>query len=171
MHHLNKILVVGAGIAGPSVCYWLKRFGFSPTLIEKSAVIRKGGQALDVRGVAINIAKEMGIFEEIRDKRTQIECARYVDKEGNLLHEEPGPKAGFRQDDEVEIIRGDLVEILMKSIAGIPCHFNQSIESIRQNEIGVTVNFKDGRVEQYDLVIGADGIYSAIRCLTFDKDQ
>lgn len=39
-----KILVIGAGIAGPAICYWLKRFGFSPCLIEKAASIRKGGK-------------------------------------------------------------------------------------------------------------------------------
>jgi flavin-dependent dehydrogenase len=47
-----KILVIGAGIAGPAICYWLKKFGFSPALIEKSATIRKSGQALDIRGIA-----------------------------------------------------------------------------------------------------------------------
>jgi len=35
MSNIKKILVVGAGIAGPTVCYWLKKYGFSPTLIEK----------------------------------------------------------------------------------------------------------------------------------------
>ncbi len=44
MSPINKILVIGAGIAGPAVCYWLRRFGFSPILIEKSANLRKGGQ-------------------------------------------------------------------------------------------------------------------------------
>ena len=71
MATINKILVIGAGIAGPAVCYWLKRFGFSPVLIEKSASIRKGGQALDIRGVAIDIAKKMGIYEQICKMRTQ----------------------------------------------------------------------------------------------------
>lgn len=42
MFAVNKILVIGAGIAGPTVCYWLKRFGFSPILIEKFACVRKG---------------------------------------------------------------------------------------------------------------------------------
>lgn len=95
MTHINKILVVGAGIAGPTICYWLRKFGFSPILIEKFSSIRRGGQALDVRSVAVDIAKKMGIYDEICDKRTRIECSRYVDKAGNLLHEEYGEKAGL----------------------------------------------------------------------------
>ncbi|KTD33220.1 oxidoreductase [Legionella nautarum] len=166
-----KILVIGVGIAGPAVCYWLRRFGFSPVLIEKHASIRKGGQALDVRGIATHLAREMGIYEQICDRRTQIECGRFVDAEGKVLHEEHGEKFGFRQDDEVEILRGDLVEILMKKIADVPCYFNQSIISIQQNADKVLVNFMDGKVEDYDLVIAADGIHSAMRRMIFDKNE
>jgi len=166
-----KILVIGAGIAGPAVCYWLKRFGFSPVMIEKSAAIRKGGQALDVRGIATRIAKDMCIYDQICDMRTRIECGRFVDTAGNVLHEEHGEKFGFRQDDEVEILRGDLIEILMKTIADVPCHFNQSVTSMQQNDDRVTVTFKDGRIENYDVVIAADGIHSATRRMIFDKSE
>lgn len=166
-----KILVVGAGIAGPAICYWLKRFGFSPVLIEKSAAIRKGGQALDIRGIATHLAREMGIYDQVCTKRTTIECGRFVDTAGNVLHEEHGEKFGFRQDDEVEILRGDLVEILMKTITDVPCHFNQSISSIKQNDDSVTVQFQGGGMENFDIVIAADGIHSATRRMIFDKNE
>lgn len=168
---INKILVIGAGIAGLAVCYWLKRFGFSPILIEKCADIRKGGQGLDLRGVAIDLVKKMGIYEKICNRRTELEFGRYVDAEGNILHEEKGERFCFRQDEDVEIIRGDLVEILMRAIEGVPCHFNQLIESIKQNDDDVKVHFKDGRTEHYDLVIGADGTHSTTRRMVFDKDE
>jgi 2-polyprenyl-6-methoxyphenol hydroxylase-like FAD-dependent oxidoreductase len=166
-----KILIIGAGIAGPAMCYWLKRFGFSPVLIEKSVAIRKGGQALDIRGIATHLAREMGIYEQVCDMRTRIECGRFVDTAGNILHEEHGEKFGFRQDDEVEILRGDLVEILMNTIPDVPCHFNQSIISMQQNDENVTVNFKDGSIENYDIVIAADGIHSATRRMVFDENE
>lgn len=168
---MKKILVIGAGIAGPAVCYWLRRFGFSPTLIEKSANLRKGGHALDVRGVAINLAKSMGIYEKICNRRTQVEFGRYVDAEGNILHEEEGERFCFREGEDVEIVRGDLVEILIDAIKGVPCHFNQSIDSIKQRDGDVEVQFKDGRTEYYDLVIGADGLHSTTRRMVFDKDE
>ena len=166
-----KILVIGVGIAGPAICYWLRRFGFSPVLIEKSAALRKGGQALDVRGIATHIAREMGIYDQICDMRTRIECGRFVDVTGKVLHEEHGDKFGYRQDDEVEILRGDLIEILMKTIADVPCFFNQSIASMQQNDTSITVSFNDGRVENYEMVIAADGIHSATRRMIFDKNE
>lgn len=171
MSTIHKILVVGAGIAGPAVCYWLKRFGFSPTLIEKSANIRKGGHAVDIRGVAIDIVKKMGIHEQICNMHTQIELGRHVDSKGHVVHEEHGEKFGFRQGEEIEIIRGDLIDILMNAIEGVPCYFNQHIDHIEQNDDQVKVHFKDGRNEYYDLVIGADGIHSATRKLVFQQDE
>jgi 2-polyprenyl-6-methoxyphenol hydroxylase-like FAD-dependent oxidoreductase len=59
----------------------------------------------------------------------------------------------------------------MNTIPDVPRHFNLSIEQIKQNDDNVTVHFKDGRAETYDLIIGADGIYSATRRLTFHKDE
>lgn len=171
MPAINKILVIGAGIAGPAVCYWLRRFGFSPVLIEKSASVRKGGQGVDIRGVALDIVKKMGIHEQICTMRTQIELGRYVDANGNTLHEEKGERFGFRQDKEIEIIRGDLVEILMNAIEGVPCHFNQLIDHIEPDDDHVKVHFKDGKNEYYDLVIGADGIHSTTRRLVFNQDE
>lgn len=171
MSNVNKILVVGAGIAGPMVCYWLKKFGFSPVLIEKFASIRKGGQALDLRGVVIDLVKKMDIYEKICNMRTQVEYGRYVDVKGNVLHEEEGERFGFRQDEEVEIVRGDLVEILMSAIKDVPCYFNQQIESVKQSDTDVKVSFKDGRTEHYDLLIGADGIHSTTRRMVFDKEE
>lgn len=171
MSSIKKILVVGAGIAGPTVCYWLKKYGFSPTLIEKYDGLRKGGQAIDIRGVAISIIKKMGVYEEICDMRTKVELGRYVDAEGNTLHEEHGERFGFRLDDEVEIVRGDLVQILMSTIVDVPCHYQQSIDTVIQNDDDVIVTFNDGRTERYDLMIGADGIYSAIRRKAFTNDE
>lgn len=171
MASINKILVVGAGIAGPALCYWLKRFGFSPILIEKAAAIRQGGQALDLRGISIEVAKKMGIYKQVCQMRTQVETGRYVDTLGNILHEEMGERFSFRQGEDVEILRGDLVEILMKAIEDIPCHFNQMVARIEQNDEGVEVHFIDGKNELFDLVIGADGIYSATRRMVFDQEE
>jgi 2-polyprenyl-6-methoxyphenol hydroxylase-like FAD-dependent oxidoreductase len=171
MSTIKKILVIGAGLAGPAVCYWLRKFGFSPVLIEKSPCIRKGGQGLDIRGVALDIVKKMGIYEKICKMRTQVECGRYVDVTGKTLHEEKGERFDFRQDEDVEILRGDLVEILMKTIEDVPCLYNQSIDNIEQKDDVVIVYFKDGRIEPYDLVIGADGLHSSTRRMVFDKDE
>lgn len=166
-----NILVSGAGIAGPSVCFWLKRYGFKPILIENAPTLREGGQALDIRGIATGLARNMGIYDKICEKRTRITHGRFVDKQGKILHEEHGETFGFRQDDEVEILRGDIVAILMDQIKDVPCYFNRSIAVLSQDIDGVTVTFNDGSTERFDLVIGADGIFSNTRRLAFSEEE
>lgn len=168
---INKILVVGAGVAGLTVCYWLKKLGFLPTLIEKSSMIRVGGHALDIRGVAISVVKKMDIYNKIYDMRTRIEKGYYVDYNGNTLVEEAGDKFRFKQTDDVEIIRGNLIKILMEATKNIPCQFNRSVEHIIQYDDRVEVTFNNHKSENYDLVIGTDGLHSSIRNLVFNKSD
>nr|AIA18942.1 FAD_TeRes [uncultured bacterium] len=171
MPHTKKILVIGASVAGPALCYWLNHYGFQPTLVEKNQSTRKGGYAIDLRGIAVDVAKQMGIYDSVCAMRTSLQCVRYVDAAGNLLFEEHGEKGGFRQGDEVEIVRGDLVDILMKTITDIPCFYDHAIESLTQHDDHVTVQFKNGKTENYDLVIAADGLHSATRRMVFSKDD
>lgn len=165
----NKILVVGAGVAGTAATYWLKKFGFEPYLIEKSATMRIGGQPLDIRGVAIEIVKKMGIYEKICQLRTQVAHGRYVDDLGNIIHEEMGETAGFRQGEDVEILRGDLLEIMNST--NTCCHYGQEIKNIQLENDCVKIDFKNGQQKHFDLVIGADGIHSQVRSLVFGKND
>lgn len=167
----KKILVIGASVAGPALCYWLKHFGFSPVLIEKNDTLRKGGFAIDIRGVAVNLARTMGIYDAICEQRTRIAIGRYVDTQGRTLIEEPGELFGFREGDDVEIVRGSLVEILMQTIPDVPCYFNQEVESLVQYPEHVEVSFKNGKKELFDLVIGADGLHSSTRRQAFEATE
>lgn len=163
----HKILVIGAGIAGPMICYWLKKYGFNPTLIERNKQLRSGGYAIDIRGIAVDIVKKMGLYDDIYAKRTLLLSKRYVDADGQTLSEEHGEKASFRQGYDVEIVRGELVHILLQAIPDVPCHFHQEIISLTQKDQSVEVTCKDGHIERYDLVIAADGLHSSTRKLTF----
>lgn len=171
MNQNCKILVVGAGIAGPTICYWLKKYGFNPTLIERSKQLRTSGYAIDVRGIALDIVKNMGIYDRIREQRTSILSTRYLDADGQTLSEEHGEKASFREGDDVEIIRGELATILLESISAIPCYFDEYITSLTQEDQFVEVTFKGGHIEQYDLVIGADGLHSSTRRMAFSDEE
>lgn len=171
MNHNRKILVIGASIAGPTICYWLKKYGFNPTLIERSKQLRTGGHAIDIRGIALDIVKKMDIYDSIRAKRTSLLSTRYVDADGQTLSEEHGEKALFRDGDDVEIVRGELVNILLQSIPDVPCHFRKEIISLTQNDQFVEVTFKDGQIERYDLVMAADGLHSSTRRMTFSDED
>ncbi|MGW3471679.1 FAD-dependent monooxygenase [Saccharopolyspora sp. NPDC000995] len=70
--HNKTVLISGAGIAGPALAYWLRRYGFQPTVVERTPELRDGGQAADFRGTArMTVLRRMGILDEVRRQQTE----------------------------------------------------------------------------------------------------
>jgi 2-polyprenyl-6-methoxyphenol hydroxylase-like FAD-dependent oxidoreductase len=63
-----RVLISGAGIAGPALAFWLHRTGAEVTVVEKAPGLRPGGHAVDVRGVARGVVERMGLRQAIRDR-------------------------------------------------------------------------------------------------------
>ena len=62
----RTVLISGASIAGPALAYWLHRHGFTVTVVEQSATLRPGGQAVDLRGVGRDVVERMGLMASVR---------------------------------------------------------------------------------------------------------
>ena len=107
----KNVLISGAGVAGPALAFWLHRHGFSPTVVERARSPREGGQAVDIRGAAIDVAGRMEILDTVRQARTCTRGMSYVSSAGKQL---ASMNAAFGVIDakDVEIVRGDLVSIL-----------------------------------------------------------
>ena len=61
-----RVLIVGAGIAGPTLAFWLLRAGHEPTLVERAPELRRGGYLVDFWGAGFDVAERMGIVPELR---------------------------------------------------------------------------------------------------------
>jgi 2-polyprenyl-6-methoxyphenol hydroxylase-like FAD-dependent oxidoreductase len=68
---MQTALISGASVAGPALAYWLQQLGWRVTVVERAAHLRPGGQAVDIRGVALEVVSRMGLLEEVRNLRTQ----------------------------------------------------------------------------------------------------
>jgi len=170
--YLSKnILISGAGVAGLTLAYWLKRYGFNPTIVERSPVVPRGGYKIDIRGVALEILKQMQAYSSVFDSRTSIQKALFVDKSGKHLTEMSGDLCGVRSEEDLEIMRGDLCQILWNQSADVECLFGDSITQISQNQQGVYVEFDINKPRLFDLVVGADGLHSTVRKLVFGEES
>jgi 2-polyprenyl-6-methoxyphenol hydroxylase-like FAD-dependent oxidoreductase len=167
----KNILISGAGIAGLTLAYWLKKYGFVPTIVEKHPTLRTEGYKLDIRGVAIEVVKQMGLQSAIFDSRTAIQKALFVDSSGKVVTETSPDLCGVRAEGDLEIVRGDLCQILFKQIGDVECLFGDSIKNISQNENGVHVEFARNESRLFDLVVGADGLHSKVRKLGFGEES
>lgn len=164
-----KVLVVGGGIAGPSMTYWLARMGANITLIERSPQMRASGQQVDLRAQGVPMMKRMGIEDDVRRVRVHESGTQLIDRRGRVKAFFPAETSGTGKQgitSEFEIMRGDLVNILYKLTEkrkNVQHLFNTTVESFTQDDAKVHVRFHDGRSDDYDLVVGADGTGSRTR--------
>src|SRR6185437_4036759 len=170
----RAVLISGASVAGPALAYWLRRYGFRPTIVERSPALRSGGQAIDLRGSARMVVERMGLLEDIRQAHTGTRGMSVVNSAGkrmasmasDLMDGSGGLVA------EIEILRGDLVRILYEATHDeVEYLFDDSITSISQGDAGAQVTFERGAPRRFDIVIGADGLHSNVRRLAFGEES
>ena len=168
----RKILISGASIAGSALAYWLNRYGFQPTVVEKAPALREGGYAIDIRGAAQEVAARMGILDEVRKVHTHMQGMMYVNSANKpVAHITPEMMAGGG-DLDIEFLRSDMARILyMGTQDSTEYLFGDSITSIVQQEDGVHVAFERSQPRTFDLVVGADGVHSNVRALTFGSES
>ncbi|WP_259065276.1 FAD-dependent monooxygenase [Mucilaginibacter sp. X4EP1] len=164
----KNILISGASIAGPALAFWLHRYGFNVTVVERAPGIRPGGYAVDFRGTAMQVLERMDIVDEIKKHETRAGKITIVDENNKKLTSMPD---GFTSG-ELEILRGDLANVLYDASKQYTEYvFDDSISKINQVADGVEVSFNDGKTRKFDLVIGADGLHSNVRSLAFGKES
>ncbi|WP_194837890.1 FAD-dependent monooxygenase [Nocardia sp. XZ_19_369] len=160
----TNILISGAGVAGPALAYWLRRHGYTPTVAERAAAPRPGGYAVDFRGAAITVLERMGILDEVRKNSTTVRDSKVVDSDGR--HVVTMPAAIFAG--ELEVLKSDLTDILYALTEDETEYlFDNSITALDEDADGVLVRFERGEPRRFDLVVGADGMYSKVRALAF----
>jgi 2-polyprenyl-6-methoxyphenol hydroxylase-like FAD-dependent oxidoreductase len=165
----NKtILISGASVAGPALAYWLSRYGFNPTVVERAPAVRPGGYAVDFRGAAMKALERMGIVGEIRKLETRTGAITIVNKANRKIASMPD---GFTSG-ELEIMRGDLAGVLY----AVTRHnaeyiFDDSITGINEDEDGAEVTFGRSGSRRFDLVVAADGLHSNVRALAFGEES
>jgi 2-polyprenyl-6-methoxyphenol hydroxylase-like FAD-dependent oxidoreductase len=166
-----RVLISGAGIAGLTVAYWLKRYGIAPTIVERAPSLLTGGYKIDVRGAALHIVRRMGIHDAVVAASTDMQGALLVDREGNVINRMSGDAFGHRVGDDVEIVRGTLCQILMDRIGDVELRFGDTIHAVTQSSDGIQVEFTKSGAREFDLVIGADGLHSNVRQLVFGDER
>lgn len=168
-----RILISGAGIAGPTLAYWLDHYGFKPTVVESAPRLRTDGYVIDFWGAGFEIADRMGLLPEIRSKGYMMREVRVVNRDGKRVAGFPVEAfSRMTHDRYVSLPRGDLAASIFGRIEGkVETIFGDSVERIEQSEEGVHVFLGSGRERAFDLVIGADGLHSRVRELVFGTES
>jgi 2-polyprenyl-6-methoxyphenol hydroxylase-like FAD-dependent oxidoreductase len=167
-----KVLISGAGIAGPTLAYWLQKSGHEVLLVEHSPRLRSGGYVIDFWGIGYDIAEKMGLIARIRELGYQVGEVRFVDRNGRK-------RGGFSTDvfrrmtDDrfTSVRRSDLAATIYGAIEGeVETIFGDSVASIKDEGDRVRVGFDRAAPREVDLVVGADGLHSRVRQLAFGPE-
>ncbi|MBO0948137.1 FAD-dependent monooxygenase [Fibrella forsythiae] len=166
----KKVLISGASIAGPTLAFWLAKYGFAVTVVERSASLRLGGQNIDVNGPAQLIAQKMGIETAIRAANTGEVGLQLIGQNNQVAAAFP-KESSMSGTQELEILRGDLVSILYEATKeAVNYRFGDSITGLEQHPDDVAVTFSSGKTERFQLVVAADGVRSSTRRLVFGEE-
>lgn len=171
-----RVLISGAGIAGPSLAWFLAKAGARVTIVEKAPELLSHGQNVDIQGSARALIKKMGLLKEYKRLNTTETGTQFIDSNGRPFARFPVNRGkSISPTSEFEILRGDLAKILYaatKDNSAIDYVFGTTVEKVLENdEKRVKVQFSTGKVDQYDLLVAADGQWSRLRKQCFPADS
>lgn len=169
----KSVLISGAGVAGATLAHWLCRYGFEVTVVERAAGQRSSGNPVDVKGPAVAVALDMGIMPRLQAAASAVSEMTFVNSAGRAVAR-MGLEAfqGGAGDLEVEIPRSTLAAILLDAAGDdVELLWEDTITSLKDRGDGVDVRFGKAPERRFSLVIGADGLHSAVRRLTFGPDE
>jgi 2-polyprenyl-6-methoxyphenol hydroxylase-like FAD-dependent oxidoreductase len=166
-----RVLISGASIAGPVLAYWLTRHGFDVTVVERAPTLRKtGGHAVDLFRPAMDISEKMGVLPRIEALATGTDrMTMYREGRPRATEVDLTKLTGVASDRHVEIMRDDLSEIYYDAARDdVDYLFGDTITAIEHDG---EVTFERSAARKFDVIVGADGLHSNVRRLTFGEED
>ncbi len=166
-----KVLIVGAGIAGPTTAFWLNKAGHDITIVEHAPQLRRGGYLVDFWGAGFDVAEKMGIVPALRRRGYVMTEARAINRNGRKVASFSPEVIIESAKEYLSIARSDLSAVIFESLAHeVELILGDTVQKFDDDGNRVRVTFEGGTTRDFDLVIGADGLHSRVRRLTFGPD-
>ena len=168
-----RVAINGAGIAGTALAYWLSQMGHEVVLVERAPELRTGGYVLNLWGVGYDAVEKMGLLPKLLELQYETDELRMVDSHGRT-------RGGYPSQVLQSLAGGRIATLARVDIAAaiyglldsrVETIFDDSITTINDDGAYAHVGFEHASQREVDLVVGADGLHSKIRQITFGPDR
>lgn len=172
MNSSIKVLVIGGGFAGMTAALQLSRQGFAVDLVEIDAGWRSYGAGISLHGSTLRVLRDLGLIDRFFEEGFVSDGVQMRGPDDAVLVTLPTPRvAGPDIPGGGGIMRPALAGIFSEAVRSSTTRVRLGLTftDIVQGEEGVRVTLSDGSADTYDLVVGADGLYSAVRAKIFPE--
>jgi 2-polyprenyl-6-methoxyphenol hydroxylase-like FAD-dependent oxidoreductase len=170
---VSKVLIVGGGVGGMCLAIQLRKQGVAVDLVEINPSWAPDGAGITISGPTLRALREVGVIDEVLRLGGFWDEIDICDANGCVMHVAPLPRAVGADGLPLTagIMRPVLADILGNATqrAGAQVRLGLSFRQMVQDDEGVDVTFTDGSSGRYDLVVGADGVNSAVRKLVMPE--
>lgn len=170
MPEVKKVLIVGGGIAGLSMAVYLRDHGVAADLVEIKKEWTVYGVGIIQQSNVVRAMAQLGLLNSYLSSSFPFDKVGIYDTDGNLMVMVPGRRlAGPQYPANLGISRPALHEILTSAARsrGTQVRLGVTVAALEQDGERVHATFTDGSEGDYDLIVGADGIYSKVRAMAF----
>lgn len=165
-----KVLIVGAGFGGLALAAYLQREGHMVSIVEKKQDRPQAGFVIGLWKNGIHTLEPFGVVERIQQVGVPIAEEVIRDQTGTIVARMDYQSLIDRYGPVFLLLHTDLHQILRELTEGVPIDFGTTVSTIEEGQHYVSVTLSDGTQEDFDLVVGADGIHSQVRQLLFGDE-
>lgn len=171
MHKTEPVIIIGAGIGGLAAALALKRAGIEVRIFERAEALQEEGAGLTLWANAVKALHRLGL-EEITRSAFNLADGNIYSWQGERLSSLPAAKLKRRFGaGNLALHRAELREALLAEVGDNLLRLGWRCNGFEQDAEGVSVQFSNGQMVRGRALIGADGLYSAVRAQLFGQEK
>ncbi|KAF9183701.1 hypothetical protein BGZ51_003850 [Haplosporangium sp. Z 767] len=158
------IMIVGAGLGGLMLAILLEKINVSYTIYERASKVKPLGSILSLNANILPVFEQLGMLEDV--KKISLTCSWMdlfdadLNKIATMRTKKYEAVAGYPS---LVFARPDLYELLLAKVPAEKMVMGKKVIALEQNESGAMIRCSDGSTYHGDILVGADGAYSAVR--------
>ncbi|MBT9386794.1 FAD-dependent monooxygenase [Pseudooceanicola sp. CBS1P-1] len=170
--NLNRVLIVGGGIAGMAAAIRLREAGVAVELIDKDPAWSVYGTGITLSPLTFRALCHLGFQDRLIAEGHGHDGVTLNDMQGRLIREVRSERlVGPRVPAEGAVLRPVLHRMMSERVRALQTEvrLGVTVTALDQDDTGANVTFSEGRQDRYDLVIGADGLFSGLRDMVLEN--